>query len=82
MNNNDPQTRPRTKTELVSENWIKSNYTLETRDDDHIIGRSNKSKRVQQQEEFVPPQMPRLYDRLSKSAIQLGTRQLRGDENY
>lgn len=77
QNNNDVQPRQPTKTELVSENWIKTNYTLETRDDDHVIGRgkTNKNKRVQQQleEEFVPPQMPRLYERLSKSAIQLGT---------
>jgi DNA-directed RNA polymerase len=76
QNNNDVQPRQPTKTELVSENWIKTNYTLETRDDDHVIGRgkTNKNKRVQQQleEEFVPPQMPRLYERLSKSAIQLG----------
>ncbi len=74
LSNNEAQTGQRTKTELVSENWIKSNYTLETRDDDHIIGRTNKNKRVQQhEEEFVPPQMPRLYERLSKSSIQLGT---------
>ncbi len=76
MNNSNSatvgQSSQPTKTELVSESWIKSNYTLETRDDDHVIGRGSKNKRVQNNEEFVPPQMPRLYERLSKSSIQLG----------
>ena len=70
--NSTPSSHP-TKSELVSEGWIKSNYTLETRDDDRILGRGpNKNKHTQNIEEFVPPQMPRLYERLANSSIQLG----------